>query len=65
MVFTALDPSPLTAFGYVGGAAFVASIAGWAVGLIAARRAALEWAQHVGYFAGYVGCVTVALLWLR
>jgi len=59
-----LNPSPLVALAYIGGAALEASIFAWAVGIFWPGADGLKWAQHVGYFAGYVVSVFVLSVWL-
>jgi hypothetical protein len=70
-MLASLNPAPLAAFGYVGGATLIASILGWAVGLLAPWQAlgfaspdALRVAQHCGFFAGYFASMVVLSVWL-
>jgi hypothetical protein len=61
VTLAALNPSLLTALGYIGGAALLASIVGWSLAAIrTSRLEALDWAQHFGYMAGYVALWAVS-----
>ena len=67
-VLATLDPSTLSAFAYVAGAATVVGVIGWVLAMLRKGQGhdvdPLIWGGNFGYFAAHIACWVIGGIWL-